>query len=338
MANPNSRQSTAKPELVYARQGAMKTNSVYIGIDVSKKTLHVGSPIKFLLEVSNNGSGHQELIEFLKGQELLGVVLEASGGYERAVCDALQDAEVPVSVCQPSCIRHFAKSIKVLAKTDKIDAVLIARFGEAVRPPATPKTPENTRKIRALMDRRQQVVEDRVRECNRLQTCVDPQIAKQIKASIKQLQTVEDKLEHQLQCFIQEDEELKAKAHSLMKQKGVGLLTARTLLANMPELGSLSRQQVAALAGLAPYPRESGNWKGKRKIFGGRAEVRKAMFMAAKTAARWCPVISQFYKSLRAQGKPYKVAIIACARKMLIYANTVLKEFAEKESQTASEA
>ena len=336
MANPNSRQSTAKPELVYAREGAMKTNSLYIGIDVSKKKLHVGSPTKFLLEVNNNVQGHRELIEFLKGLELCGVVLEASGGYERVVCEALQSADISVSVCQPSCIRHFAKSIKVLAKTDKIDAMVIARYGEAVKPLATPKTPENTKKIRAIMDRRRQVVEDRVRESNRLETCADPQIAKQIKASIKRLQKAEGNLDHQLQCLLQEDEELKAKARSLMQQKGVGLTTARTLLANMPELGSLTRKEVAALSGLAPHPRESGAWKGKRRIHGGRAEVRTAMFLAARTAARWCPVISKFYESLTAQGKPYKVAIVACARKMLVYANTVLKELSEKESLIAS--
>lgn len=308
----------------------MKTTISYVGIDVSKTTLHVALAEKFIGEFDNKPTGHQKLIEKLKKLGPCLIILEASGGYEKLISDAMQDADLAVSVCQPSCIRHFAKSIKVLAKTDKIDAQVIARFGEAIKPSVTQKTPENVRKMRALSDRRRQVVEDRVREVNRLEACADPYIRKELENSIDQLKRKEKELEEQINLLIKSDACFRRKAEQLTAQKGVGKQTVTVLLAQLPELGTLSRQQVAALAGLAPYARESGKWNGKRTIYGGRSEIRKAMYMAARTAARWCPVISQFYKSLRDNGKHYKAAIIACARKMIVRLNTTLKEFDQK--------
>lgn len=307
----------------------MKTPSSYIGIDVSKKTLHVATPEKFLGEFANTVSGIESLIKRLHTLHAKAVVLEASGGYESLVRELMQDSLLPVCVVQPSCVRHFAKSIKVLAKTDKIDAVVIARFGEATKPRITPKTPENTRKLRVLSHRRAQLVEDRVRESNRLETCADSEMIEQLQESIKRLQQAEKALNQQISALRQSDPALRRKSEILTRQKGIGEQTVNVLLSHFPELGSLTRQQVAALAGLAPHPRESGAWKGKRRIYGGRAEVRKAMYMAAKTAARWCPVISVFYKRLREGGKSYNVALIACARKMLVRLNTQLKERSE---------
>lgn len=302
----------------------MKTTTVYLGIDVSKSKLHLASTSKFLGEFNNNAQGHQKLIEMVKQLGPERIVLEASGGYERLITEALQDAGLPVAVCQPGCIRHFALSIKQRAKTDQIDAQLIARFGEATNPDITPKTPENVRKMRALTDRRQQVIEDRVREENRLLTCVDQEIRREIEASIDKLNAKEKELDEQI-AQLEQTPAFCQKAQAMKVQKGVGDHTARVLLSQLPELGRATRQEIASLAGLAPYPRESGKWKGKRNIYGGRAAVRRALFMAAKSAAQWCPVLAVFYKRLRANGKSYKAALIACARKLLIRLNTIIK-------------
>lgn len=226
--------------------------------------------------------------------------------------------------CQPSCIRHYALSIKQRAKTDKIDARIIARFGEATNPDITPKTTENVRKMRTLTDRRQQVIEDRVREENRLLSCVDQEVRREIEVSIAQLEAKEKELDDRV-AQLEQQPEFSQKAIAMEQQKGVGDHTARVLLAQLPELGRVTRQEIASLAGIAPGARESGNWRGKRSIYGGRARVRMALYMAARTAAKWCPVISVFYNRLRANGKSFKVAIIACARKILIRLNTIIK-------------
>lgn len=302
----------------------MKTQPLYLGIDVSQSTLHLAAPHKFLKEFENSVPGMTQLIKCVRQQTPQGIVLEASGGYERLVCEALQDADLPVTVAQPGCIKHFAKCLNVLAKTDRIDARVIAHFGVATTPEPTPKTPENVRRFRALVDRRQQIVEDRVRESNRLETCADADMRQHLQNQLDHLRDLETALDKQIDRLVKTDAELAEKARTMTELKGVGTKTAVVLLAHFPELGSLGRQQVAALAGVAPHANESGRWKGKRRIYGGRAAVRKAMYMAAKTAARWCPIISEFYNRLRANGKSYNQALIACARKMLIRLNTLL--------------
>ena len=304
----------------------MKTQPLYYGIDVSKSKLHLATPTRFLGEFDNTVSGHQKLVARLRRHAPAGIIMEASGGYERLACEALQDAGLPVTVSQAGCVRNFAKSLNVLAKTDAIDAQVIARFGTATTPAPTPKTPKNVRKFRALVDRRRQIVEDRVRESNRLETCADPDMAEHIRTQRDRLQDLEQQLDKQIARLLDTDAELREKNRALTTLKGVGPQTAVVLLAHVPELGSLDRQQVAALAGLAPHPNESGRWKGQRRIYGGRSAVRKAMFLAARTAACWCPVISEFYVRLRNNGKSYKQAIIACARKMLIRLNTIMKD------------
>ena len=304
----------------------MKTQSVYNGIDVSKKTLHLGSPEKFLGEFANTPKGHQQLLRKLKTNKPTLILLEASGGYERNIVEFLQDQGLAVHVAQPGCVRHFAKSIKVLAKTDRIDASVIARFGQATKPNPTPQTPQNLRNLRALNDRREQVVEDRVREANRLELATHPAVVKQIQESIDRLENLEQELDQQIQTLCSQDVQLHQKSQAMMKLKGVGPKTANVLLAHLPELGKVSRQQIASLAGLAPHPRESGTWKGKRKIYGGRSAVRKALFLAARVASRWCPVIKKFYQRLKENGKAYKLAIIACARKMLAKLNSQIRQ------------
>ncbi len=309
----------------------MKNNTEYFGIDVSKSKLHLASEKSFLREFTNCMKGIKDLLQLLKQLPTGMVVVEASGGYESLVVDALHDAGMEVSVAQPGCVRHFAMSLKVLAKTDAIDARVIARFGAGTHPQPTPQTPKNIRKFRALSNRREQIIEDRVREQNRLESCADETIRRSLKASIKRLQKTEKKLDDQLHELRNADEELKKKASILLDQRGVGEVTANTLLAHLPELGTASREQIAALCGVAPHANESGKWKGKRRIYGGRKRVRKVLFMAAFTAARCCPVIGEFYQRLRNNGKPFKLAVIACARKLIIRLNTRLKELAESK-------
>lgn len=300
-------------------------STVYFGIDVAKKDFCLATSQKALRVLANTNEGFQTLITFLAEWDEPHVILEASGGYERALTEALQDAGIRVSVVQPACVRHFALSLKVLAKTDAIDATVIARFGEATQPTPAEKASPSSRKLRALTDRRTQLIEDRTREKNRLGTCFDPTIAQEIKRSIKRLTTTIEKIDLQIQTLIAQEEDLSSQATTLQTATGVGTQTANTLLAHLPELGSLTRQSIAAIAGLAPHPRESGKWVGKRRIYGGRKAVRKALYMAAKSAARHCPHIHPFYQRLRDANKPYNVAIIACARKLLIRLNTLIK-------------
>lgn len=313
----------------------MKTPISYLGIDVSKSKLHLGTPQKFLTEYENNVAGIEKIVQRMAELNPIGVVLEASGGYERLVCEALQDAGIPVVVAQPSCVKNFAKSIKVLAKTDKIDAQVIARFGEATKPEPTEKTPQKVREFRALCDRRTQIVDDRVRESNRLETCADPDMRKHIQSQLERLQELEKELDRRIAAATKEDAEFQRKSKIMQSVVGVGPKTTFALLAHFPELGTLGRGQVAALAGLAPHPKESGTWKGKRRIYGGRGAVRKALYMAAMTAVQHCPVLKKFYQRLKDAGKLYRVAIIACARKLLIHLNTLLKEDAMKERMPA---
>lgn len=306
------------------------TQLVYIGIDVSKTKLHVGSPEKFLKEFSNTQAGIEKLVDFLSQRAPALVALEATGGYERDACDAMHDAGLSVSVVQPMRVKHYAKSINMLAKTDRIDATVIAKFAEATNPQPTNRASTQVRKLRALCDRRQQLSEDKVREKGRLESCRDEQIEALICEQIDHLKRLIKQLDAQIAEVIKSDGEMSAKAKIIRQVIGIGPTVAATLLAHMPELGTLDRQQVAALAGLAPYARDSGNWRGKRSIYGGRAAVRRAMFMASLTAVRCCPVMSERYQILIAANKPEKVARIACARKMIVYVNTLLKNAASQ--------
>lgn len=308
----------------------MKAQTSYLGIDVSKSKLHLATPEKFLGEFANTNAGLPTLVKRIQELQPQLVALEATGGYERALCEALQNAGVPVALSQAGCVRNFAKSLKVLAKTDAIDAQVIARYAEAVKPRPTPPTAANTRKIRALRDRRRQIVEDRVREQGRLESCADAVMAKHIQKQLKHLAKLEAALDQQIKTLVEEDAQFQQVMKVLTESKGVGNQTVITLLAYLPELGNLSRGKIAAIAGLAPHPQDSGNWSGKRRIYGGRPEVRTAMYMAALSASHRCPVISQFYQRLRAEGKAGKVALIACARKMLIHLNTKMKKLIEQ--------
>lgn len=301
-------------------------NVSYLGIDVSKRSLDLAGEDQHLGAFDNTPQGRRRLIGRIAQAtadptDSVLVAVEATGGYERAIVEDLGKAGLVVAVVQPACVRHFAKSLKLHAKTDAVDARLLARFAAATRPRAVQKQDPQALRLRALRDRREQIVEDRVREQNRLEACADPRIAAEIRRSIRRLSKQEHQLDQQIDQCLQSDG-LKPRAEQLQRNKGVGSQVAATLLAHLPELGRTNRQQIAALAGLAPYACESGQYKGKRRIYGGRAAVRTALYMAALSAARWDPALRTFYQRLLAAGKLKKVAHIAVARKLLVRLNT----------------
>ncbi|MFO1005820.1 MAG: transposase [Planctomycetaceae bacterium] len=275
--------------------------------------------------LANTNEGFQTLITFLAEWDVPHVILEASGGYERALTDALQDAGIRVSVVQPACVRHFALSLKVLAKTDAIDATVIARFGEATQPAPTEKASPSSRKLRALTDRRTQLIEDRTREKNRQGTCFDQSMASEIKRSIKRLTITIEKIDLQIQNLIAQEEHLSSQATALQTTPA-SALKPRTLFwltfPNSAPSRAIDRSHRRPGSSSARV-RKMGR---KARIYGGRKAVRTALYMAAKSAARHCPHIHPFYQRLRDANKPYNVAIIACARKLLIRLNTLIKK------------
>jgi transposase len=238
----------------------------------------------------------------------------------------LWEADISVTIVQPKCVRYFAYSLKLLAKTDAIDSTLIARFAQSTQPRLSQQPNAKVRELRALRDRRAQLVEDRIREQNRLEACYDERIAEKIGVSINAIKAAIRSLDKDIVACIKQDGELNAKSTLMQKEKGIGPQVVATLLSHLGELGSVNRQQIAAIGGLAPYDQSSGKWQGRRRIFGGRAEVRSAMYMAALTAIRYDTQLQSYYQKLVANGKQKKVAIIACARKLLVRLNTLLAQ------------
>jgi len=315
----------------------MTTSTIYIGIDVAKATIDVGSSERLLLrKVPNADAGHRQVIEHLKGLSVGVIVIESTGIYAVALVRALLLAGLPVAVVQPGRARHFAKSVNIRAKTDAIDAVMLARFGEATKPRLYALPPANLERVRALSNRRDQVVEDRVREQNRLEACQDAGIAKELTKSITRLEKAEGQLDKKIATAIDEDPILKAKSDVMQEVPGVGRQTAAILLAHLPELGEINRQEISALAGVAPYDHASGTHDGGRHIYGGRERVRQALYMATLAACRFNTQIAEFYQRLKKNGKKEKVARIACARKLLIRLNTILTQAAKPTEPPAA--
>ena len=309
---------------------------LYFGIDVAKNKLDLATTAKHLGVIENTAKGHRQLIQkvnllAVKAGRDPHVALEASGGYERSSLEVLLDAGVTASLVQPGRVRHFAKAEQIHVKNDAADAKGIARFAERMRPRVAQKTDPSEKKLRALHDRREQVVADRVRESNRLETQQDREIAKLIRASICNLRKQEARLDEAIATLIKEHEPLEAKAQVLMEVKGVGVATAAVLLGHMPELGRVNRREAAALAGLAPYDRDSGKRHRPRSIFAGRAKVRKLLYMCAVSCSQHNPVLKELYQRLLANGKKPMVALIAVARKLLTYLNTRMARFLENE-------
>lgn len=303
----------------------MTTPGTYIGVDVAKAELVVATATTLLCRVANDRAGHAQLLQRLGGMTVEAVVLESTGSYGQAFVAAAVEAGVAVAVVQPGRVRSYARSLGVRAKTDPIDAQVIARFGEATKPRLFTPPASDVLHLRALVERRDQIIEQRKQDQNRLEVMSNPIIAKELRASVKRLRTSEKAYTRHIADHIAKHEHLSRLSAALQNEAGVGLQTAATLLAHMPELGTLSRQESAALGGVAPYDQASGSRDGKRAISGGRRRLRRALFMAAVTAARCSPWLSDIYRNLIQRGKPAKVALIACARKLLVRLNTIAK-------------
>lgn len=303
----------------------MNEKEIFIGIDVSKDNLEVFvKPLGQRPAFAQTEDGLLLMIDFVQSFSPRLVVLEATGGLERAAVGALGAKGLPVVVINPRQIRDFAKAKGILAKTDKLDAEVIAEFAEAIRPEIRPLKPQETQELEALVTRRRQVVQMITAEKERLPTAVRA-TKKDIEAHIQWLEKRRDKLNKDLERKIQNMPLWRAKDEILQSPKGVGPVLSHMLLAKMPELGTLNRKQAGKLVGVAPLNRDSGKFRGKRKVWGGRAEIRSVLYMATMSAIRSNPVIRVFYQRLIEAGKPHKVAITACMRKLLTILNAMVK-------------
>jgi len=296
----------------------------YVAIDVSKSTLQVQDDRRAFV-VGNDSKGHQKLLDYLKTCDGPLVVFEASGGYERDLLQSLHQAGMPLAMVNPARVRSFASSEGVRAKTDPIDCKMILAFArsKALRPMEAPSGA--CLKLAALLDRRGHLVEQLAREKNRLQnseTFIHRSIKRMIKILEKEIATIEEAIEK----LAGSDPALKSRSEIIKSVKGVGKITAWTLLAYLSEIEDLNRNRLVALAGIAPFNRDSGKFSGRRTIQGGRAKVRKCLYMAAHTAATCNPVIASYVQGLRDRGKPYKCAIVAAMRKLLIHIQSLMKK------------
>jgi transposase len=298
--------------------------TIYAGLDIAKLNLQLHLAGRSH-DLPNTVAGHRQLLKLLATQPGSQVVCEATGGYEREVVAALQAANIPVSVLNPARARHFAKASGQRAKTDKIDAALLAAYGHALRPKPTPPRTALEQQLTELVRRRQQLVEVIVGQRQQAEQLTLPVLRRQAQSLVRRLERDLAQIEAQLKQLRQEMAPLHARLQKLEAITGVGTITALGVLAELPELGTLNRRQTAALAGLAPFTRQSGRWQGLRAIGGGRAPVRRALYMAALVAARCNRQLKAFYQRLRAAGKPAKVALTAVMRKLIVLMNHVLK-------------
>jgi len=304
----------------------MNTPSPCVGIDVAKDKFDVLiDTTGELFTVENQPKAIAALAKKLLALSPQVIVIEHSGGYERRLAIDLMDAGLPVALINPRQTRDYARSQNQFAKNDRLDARLLAEFGRNSRPQLAQRPPENRLLLDELVTRRRQLVEFRAAEQNRLQQARAKDIQRSIATHLRHLNTMIDKLDRQIAQLIEHDQDWRGKTRLLQSVPGVGQVTAATLLAELPELGTANRQEIATLAGLAPFDRESGTWKGKRRCFGGRAAVRKVLYMATITAVHHNPVLAAVYQRLTAAGKPFKVAIVACMRKLLVILYTLLK-------------
>ncbi len=301
------------------------TSALYVGIDVAKARVDVALGRQgAVFQVARDDKGLAELVKRLKEVKPELVVMEATGGLQLPVAAALSVAGLSVAVVNPRQVREFARAAGKLAKTDALDARVLAHLGEALKPPARPLLDEETRKLEALLTRRRQMVEMLVAEKNRLQVAhaaARPLIQKHIDWLEEQLKQVDK----DLGSAVRNSPMWRGKDDILRSVPGVGPVLAITLMAELPELGSLNRKQVAALAGVAPHACDSGTLKGKRMVWGGRAALRAALYMATLSAVRCNEVVRALYERLTKAGKPKKVALVACMRKLLTILNAMVR-------------
>lgn len=304
----------------------MTPPSVYIGIDVSKSVLDVAqAPEGEFWSVGNEAEGIRALMEKLKALKPALVVMEATGGYESAVAAATMEAALPLVVVNPRQVRDYARATGRLAKTDKIDAQILAAFGEVVRPEIRPLPDAAVQELSSLLRRRQQLVEMLTAERNRARMAAGV-VRKDINAHSRWLEKRVKDVDSDLHQSIRSMPAWREKDDLLQGVKGVGPVLATTLLAELPELGRLNRKEIAALVGVAPFNRDSGQMRGRRTIWGGRAAVRGVLYMAALSASRRNPDVSVFYQRLVNAGKPRKLALTASMRKLLTILNAIVRD------------
>jgi transposase len=316
----------------------MDASFVFVGIDVSKDSLDGAFRNGPSFRYANSAAGIAQVVDVCKAhaaqgenaqgenaQDKILIVVEATGGLEVPLARALQKAGIPVAVANPLRVREFAKATGVLAKTDRIDAAVLAHFAEAVRPVPRPLPDEQTQVLDALVTRRSQLIDMRTMESNRLSSCVDAKVRANLKKHLDWLGRHIDDADRELAEAVKNNPDWQARDELQQSLPGIGKVVSLTLLASLPELGRVTGKKIAALVGLAPYADESGRHKGKRRVFGGRAEVRAMLYMAALTASRGPTPFGDFYRRLRAQGKTFKVAIVAVARKLLTVVNAVVR-------------
>jgi transposase len=301
------------------------TEEINVGVDASKTVLDIYvRPLDQFLSVPNSSAGIADAVRQLKPLKPTRIVIEATGRLELPFVVAANKAGLPVTVANPIHIRRFAGAVGQLAKTDRLDAQVIAHYGAAVQPEPTTLKPQNARRISDLLARRGQLLDMSTMEKNRL-SILPKALHVSLNRHLKQLKAEVKRIETQLDKLIECTPEWHAKKELLMSVNGVGKVLTYTLLSDLPELGSLNRQQIAALVGVAPMNKESGNFKGKRRIRGGRHKVRTVLFMAMLSALQSNPKIKAHYRKLVDAGKSKKVAIVACMRKMIVILNTMMK-------------
>ena len=299
----------------------------FIGIDVAKDRLDVDTrPGGEVFAVARDSNGLAMLVERLQRLAPALVALEATGGYETVVASALGAAQLPLAVVNPRQIRDFARATGKLAKTDRIDAAAIAHFAEAVRPPARPLANAEARALGELVARRRQVIEMIIAERHRRRMASQRRVIRAIERHLALLQAELSELEGDIDDAIRKSPAWQADADLLASVPGVGKVTLRTLIAELPELGHLNRRKIAALVGVAPINRDSGTLRGRRTIAGGRPAVRTALYMAALVASRANPVIAAYYAKLRAAGKTGKQALVAGMRRLVVILNAILRD------------
>jgi transposase len=303
----------------------MEQDPIYVGIDVAKTRVDVAvHPTGLQWQTPYTGEGVQELVSRVHAQKPALVLLEASGGLEMSLVAALAAADLPVAVVNPRQVRDFARATGQLAKTDSLDAQTLARFAEAVRPKPRPLPNDEAKALTALVARRQQLVSMLVSEKNRLGKAL-PSVKPRIQTHIRWLEQELEDIDRDLKIMIQNSPLWREKENLLRSVPGVGPQLSLTLLAYLPELGTLDRKRIAALVGVAPFNRDSGIFRGRRTVWGGRRRVRAALYMATIVASRHNPLIQAFYQRLLAVGKPKKVALTACMRKLLTILNAMLR-------------
>ena len=304
----------------------MNETAVFMGIDVSKQQFDIADDQgKSAWSERNNKVGIDQLVAQLQQRKPTLIVVESTGGLELALLTALYEAKLPFARVHPGRVREFARSIGLLAKTDRLDARLLAQYAAAVKPPVTQLPSEAEQQLSALMTRRRQVIDMVTAEKNRLGTA--PKATQErIRDHIAWLEEELQRLNDDINDFIDKLPTFRHKKEILTSTPGIGAVTSAILLADLPELGVYNRQKIAALVGLAPFNKDSGRMRGKRRVKGGRANIRSVLYMATLSAIKYNPVIQTFYQQLCSRGKEKKVAIVACMRKLLTILNAMIRD------------